>query len=188
MAEPDRTEAGQGSAGENADERDETADAQEPGTLEERLEEALREVAQFRELSKRAQADLVNYKRRVEEEKTDIRKYEKSRILLNTLPIVDDFERALSMVPDGSVASGWLEGLELVARKLQQLLEMEGVKKIDAQGVQFTPTEHEAVAYEEAPDGVEEGIVVSVVREGYKLNDRILRASQVTVARAKETE
>lgn len=121
MSDLGETAAGPSSASDNKKDNSEAMDSLEQIPLEEQLEEAVREVAQFRELSKRAQADMVNYKRRVEDEKDGVRKHEKSRILLNTLPIVDDFERALEMVPDGSIADGWLEGLELVLRKIQQL-------------------------------------------------------------------
>ena len=177
------TDENAGSQGESAEAAEESLEpqTQEP-TPEERLEEALREVEQFREMHKRSQADLVNYRRRAEEERESVRKYGKSQLLASSLPVIDDLERALSLVPEDAVAPGWLEGLQLVSRKMRQWLESEGVTKIEANGVPFSPTEHEAVGYEPASDEVEEGHVVTVIREGYKLHDRVLRASQVTVA------
>ena len=180
MSEKDRPGAEEGPGEED---RDETVVGQEHSTFEEQLEEAIRDAEQFREMFKRAQADLVNYRRRAEEEKEELRRFGKSQLLLNGLSVLDDLERALEMVPEDAVVTGWLEGLHLVLRKLQQWMESEGVTRIEARGLPFSPTEHEAVGYENAPDGVEEGFVVSVMRVGYKLHDRVLRASQVTVAR-----
>ena len=157
-------------------------------SLEERLEEALREVEQFREMHKRAQADLVNYRRRAAEDRENVRKFGSSQILARSLPVMDDLDRALSLVPEDAVAPGWLEGLQLVSRKMQQWLESEGVTRIEANGVPFTPDEHEAVGYEPASVDIEEGHVVTVIREGYKLHDRVLRASQVTVAMPNEED
>lgn len=161
---------------------DELEPQTQEASLEERLEEALREVEQFREMHKRAQADLVNYRRRADEERENVRKFGSSQLLAGSLPVMDDLDRALSLVPEDAVAPGWLEGLQLVSRKMRQWLESEGVTRIEAGGVPFTPDEHEAVGYEPASGDVEEGHVVTVIREGYKLHDRVLRASQVTVA------
>ncbi len=172
----------------NAGPQDASAeDVSEPQTpeasLEEKLDEALREVEQFREMHKRAHADLVNYRRRAEEEREDVRKFGKSQLLASSLPVIDDLERALALVPEDAVALGWLDGLQLVSRKMQQWLESEGVTRIEAKGAPFSPTEHEAVGYEPSSGDIEEGQVMTVIREGYKLHDRVLRASQVTVAR-----
>ncbi len=158
----------------------------EDASLEEQLGEALGEIEKLREMHKRAQADLVNFRRRAEEEREDLRKYGKSQLLAGSLPMMDDFERALALVPEEVVTPGWLDGLRLVWRKMQQWLESEGVTRIEAKGVPFSPLEHEAVGYEAASGDVEEGHVVTVIREGYRLHDRVLRASQVTVARPSE--
>ena len=88
----------------NAGSQDASAeDVSEPQTpeasLEEKLDEALREVEQFREMHKRAHADLVNYRRRAEEEREDVRKFGKSQLLASSLPAIDDLERALALVP-----------------------------------------------------------------------------------------
>ncbi len=169
-------------------EPDAAAKTDEETLVQEQLEEALREKDQFRRMAQRAQADLINYKRRAEEEQTEIRRYGNSQLILKMLPIVDDLERALALVPDDAVAPGWLEGLTLVQRKIDSFLESEGVTKIVALGQPFAPDEHEAISYEISEDGAEEGTVVRVIQEGYKQHDRVLRAAQVTVARAPEKE
>ena len=155
--------------------------------VREQLEEALREKDQFRAMAQRSQADLANYRRRVPEEQEELKRNSSRRVILKFLSIVDDLERAISLVPDDAVAPGWLEGLQLVQRNLDNVLESEGVARIEAEGRPFEPREHEAVMYEETAD-CKEGMVVRVIREGYTLDDRVLRAAQVAVSRASESE
>ena len=160
-------------------------EADDPTLLGEQLDEALREKDQFRAMAQRAQADLANFKRRAAEEHDETRRNATSRLLLKVLSIVDDLDRGLALVPDDTTAPGWLEGMHLVQRNLSSILDSEGVTRMEAEGTPFEPREHEAVFYEETPDG-QEGIVVRVIREGYKAHDRVLRAAQVAVSRAPE--
>ena len=155
--------------------------------LQEQLDEALREKDQFRAIAQRAQADLVNYKKRVTEEIQESRRNATTGILLRTLSVVDDLGRALDLIPEETVAPGWSEGLTLVLRNLNTVLESEGVQRIEALGRDFDPREFEAVMYEETAK-VDEGTVVHVVREGYKHRDRVLRAVQVVVAKSPPAE
>ena len=170
-----------------ADDRLDTPDPDDPVQIEEQLAEALREKAQFRAIAQRSQADLANYKRRAAEEVVEARRSASTGLLLKVLSVVDDMERALAHVPESAVAPGWLDGLRLVQRNLSNLLDSEGVTAIEAQGRPFEPWEHDAVLYEETPDCAE-GTVVRVIREGYRLRDRVLRPAQVAVAKAPERE
>ena len=166
----------------------EQAPQEDDGALvREELEEALREKEQFRTMAQRSQADLANYKRRASEEMEELRRSAISRLLLKIISVVDDLDRALSLVPEDSVAPGWLEGLQLVGRNMNNVLESEGVTKIEALGQPFAPWELEAVQFEETTDA-EEGNVTRVLREGYKHHDRVLRAAQVIVAKKPEPE
>ena len=149
------------------------------------LEEALREKDQFRRLAQRSQADLVNYRRRATAEIEEVRRRASADILLKVIGVVDDLERALDMVPEDAVASGWLEGLNLVMRKMEGVLETSGVQKIEALGRPFEPWQLEAVHYAETSE-YEPGVVTEVFREGYMLNDMVLRAAQVVVAKEPE--
>jgi molecular chaperone GrpE len=153
--------------------------------MEEQLEEALREKDQFRRLAQRSQADLVNYRRRATAEIEEVRRRASADILLKVIGVVDDLERALDMVPEDAVASGWLEGLNLVMRKMEGVLETSGVQKIEALGRPFEPWQLEAVHYAETSE-YEPGVVTEVFREGYMLNDMVLRAAQVVVAKEPE--
>ena len=151
------------------------------------LEEALLERDQFRALAQRAQADLENYKRRTAEEREALRRFGQSQVMLKVLGVADDFQRAFEIIPDDAVAPGWREGLDLVRRGIDHLLETEGVTVIQAEGKPFQPSEHEAVFFEETTEH-EAGRVLSVVRNGYMHNGRVLRAAQVTVSKEPRPE
>ena len=164
-----------------------TKEAAETGLSEEEIEEALREKDQFRTMAQRAQADLVNYKRRAEEEREETRRAATSHLLLRILAILDDLKRALTLIPEDAVAPGWLDGLLLVQRNIEGILDAEGVSKIEVLGRPFDPWECEAVFHEETQEE-EEGRVTKVIRDGYKLYDnRVLRAAQVVVSKRPES-
>ena len=166
---------------------EEAQEADDGALLEQHLEEALREKEQFRAMGQRAQADLVNYRRRAAEERDEAKRTANSRLLLNILSIVDDMGRALALVPQDAVAPGWYDGLELVLRSINQILVSEGIVKIDAVGREFGPWEFEAVLHEET-DETEEGKIIRVLRDGYKHHDRVLRAAQVVVAKKPKSQ
>lgn len=151
------------------------------------IEDIERERDQFKAMAQRAQADLVNYRRRVEEEGQELQRNANANLIEKFLGVVDDFERAIDLLPEDAASAGWQEGLLLVKRNLENLLESEGVSKIEAAGKHFDPWEHEAVHYLETQDG-EDGTVVQVFRDGYRLHDKVLRASQVIVAKAPDVE
>lgn len=125
----------------------------------------------------RAQADFINYKRRSDKEKEELGEYSRAAIVQCVLPILDDFERAISAVPDEAVDANWVEGVKMIERKLRTILESEGLSCIEAIGEPFDPYQHEAVRQESG----EEGVVLDEVQKGYKFNDKVIRASQVVV-------
>ena len=152
--------------------------------LQARLEEAEREREQFKGIAARAQADLVNYRRRAEEEKDEIRRNAKSTLLMKMLSTVDDLDRALAMIP-GDESAGWGEGIELVRRNVVNTLDTEGVTKVETLGKPYDPAFAEALLFRETEDG-DEGSVIEVFKEGYMYKDRVLRAAQVVVAKRPE--
>ena len=156
----------------------------EADDLQARLEEAEREREQFKGIAARAQADLVNYRRRAEEEKEEIRRSAKSALLMKMLSTVDDLDRAIAMIPTDESA-GWGEGIQLVRRNVVNMLDTEGVTKVESLGKPYDPAFAEALLFRETEDG-EEGTVVEVFREGYMYKDRVLRAAQVVVAKRPE--
>ncbi len=134
----------------------------------------------------RALADFSNFKRRHEERQASVRQFAARDIIIKLLAIVDDFERALRASEKSHSYNSLKEGLELTLRKLQSLLETEGVKPIDAVGEQFDPAIHEAVMRVENGEYTENS-VVSEVQKGYMLASEVLRPSRVTVAVAPDT-
>ncbi len=151
-------------------------------TPEEEMEALKSEKEQLKSTLQRAQADLVNYRNRAEAERNDLLKYGNSRLLVRLLPILDDFNLALDQAPNSETPEPWLEGFRLIHRKLHSLMDSEGVTQIEAEGKSFDPSEHEALAQQESADH-EDGQVMSVVRDGYKLQGRVLRPAQVIVAK-----
>ena len=156
-------------------------EAEDGGILQEQLEEVDRERAQFKEMALRTQADLANYRRRVEEERDELNRSVAARFLLKLLPVLDDLQRALEYTPQKSQEETWLEGIRLIERSLQSLLVSEGVTTIEAEGQLFDPWEHEAMLSVDTED-CQQGTVVSVLRKGYKHHGKVLRPAQVTVA------
>ena len=163
-----------------------SGDPEELDIDKEHFDEVVREKEQFRAIAQRAQADLVNYRNRATQELEEARRTVKFALLTRFLAIADDLSRAVDSVPDDA-DQNWSEGILLVLRNLENIFEMEGIKKIDALGAQFDPYLHEALLYEENEDA-NEGEIITVIQEGYSINDRILRPARVVVAQALNSE
>lgn len=146
--------------------------------LQKQLAEAQSQAAEYKDGWQRALADFQNYKRRVEAENSETYHNAVGNIVRRYLPILDDLERALAHRP---ADQPWADGIELIYRKLQTILENEGVKRIQAEGQPFDPNFHEAIAQEPA-EGVESGTVVGVVQHGYVIGERVIRPAMVRVA------
>ena len=132
----------------------------------------------------RAQADLINYKRRNEQEKEEIGKFANSVLMLNLLPILDDMERAFASVPSHLAKLSWVEGIRLIKHKLWASLEAQGLSQIKAQGEPFDPNLHEAAMHGKG----KEGMVIEELQKGYKLHDRVIRPAMVVVGNGEEEE
>lgn len=132
----------------------------------------------------RERADFSNYKKRIEQEKKESLTWTNAELIKSLLPVVDDMERAFSMVDPGFKDTSWVEGFTQIQRKLQEILRDHGCTEIECVGQPFDPNLHEAVAYDEG----DEGIVIAEHRKGYKMNDRVLRAPQVSVGKGKNEQ
>jgi molecular chaperone GrpE len=129
----------------------------------------------------RAAAEFANARRRAELRADHEVRAAKELILGGFLPVVDDLARALLAVPAGDETQSWSEGFSLIQRKLDGILERQGVTAIQAEGQPFDPALHQAVIMEEV-DGVPSGTVVQELQKGYLLDGRVLRPSMVKVA------
>ena len=170
-------------AGQNHEEAQEPAEptpSQAPD-LQAELEEAQAQAAEYLDGWQRARAEFANYKKRVEAEREELRRAGNETLLLKLLPVVDDFERAFQTLPEETADRPWVNGITMILRKLQVILESEGVVSIEAVGQPFDPQRHEAVIQEETGDHPD-GYVMAEVRRGYRLGERVLRPALVKVA------
>jgi molecular chaperone GrpE len=143
--------------------------------LEEEKEKAQSYLASWQ----RAAADYQNFKRRVDQEREELSRLGNAALIINFLPLVDDLERALENVDMRLAGLTWLDGIRLIHRKFQALLEMNNVTEIEADSQDFDPNLHEAVMFGQG----EEGKVIGVVQKGYKLGGRVLRPALVVVGK-----
>ena len=151
------------------------------------LAEANEEIARQMDAVQRGRADLANARRRHDEDRLNIQQQANSRLLVQLLPIVDELDLAVNHLenngqePQAEPASeSWVQGVRLIQRKLTSFLESQGVVRIEALGQQFNPEVHEAVGMTSV-DGAESGSIVEVLRQGYRLHDRVVQAAQVVV-------
>ena len=159
-----------------------TEEVDELTALQQELEEQKAKAAEYLDGWQRARAEFANYKRRIEKEQEDMIKSANGALIAKLLPVMDDFERAFQTLPLDLMGMTWLEGTALIQRKLQVLLEQEGVTVIETEGQMFDPTLHQAVTHEES-EKHEEGQIMGEVQKGYKIGDKVLRPSLVRVAR-----
>jgi molecular chaperone GrpE len=146
--------------------------------LEAKLADAEAKSAENLDGWQRAVAEFQNFKKRLERDRETDQATMKADLIRKVLPILDDLERALQSRPSDDA---WFNGIELIQRKLQSILEAEGVKRMEAEGAAFDPNFHEAIS-QEPVDGAESGRVVAVVQNGYMLGERVIRPAQVKVA------
>lgn len=149
----------------------------EPEALAKQLAEERQRAESFYASWQRSAADFVNYRRRTEQERADATRFANAMLIVNILPVLDDLERALQSVSKELAGLTWVDGIQIIYRKLQMVLEAQGLKPIEAVGKAFDPNAHEAVL--RVPG--EEGIVLAELQRGYMLHDRVIRPSLVKV-------
>ena len=130
----------------------------------------------------RSQAELLNYRKRKDEEVDRMLKYAEEDVLKGFLPILDNFERAISMDDDNlnDEVSKFLEGFKLMDKQIRELLSKFEVKEIEALDKEFDPTYHQAVVMDKVK-GKKSGTVLEVMQKGYMYKDRVLRHAMVKV-------
>lgn len=167
---------------ETAEAEDEAVEetTEEP-SLEEQLAQAQAEAADYKDRWMRSQAEFANARKRMEKQRADAYTNAKADIVLKLLPVLDDFERALANAPEAIREDSWYEGIELVERKMQMVLEGLSVSPVAAVGEPFDPNWHEAIS-QEPSDEHESGTVSRELQKGYKIGDRVIRPSLVVVS------
>jgi molecular chaperone GrpE len=143
-----------------------------------RLTEELKEMS---EKYLRLYAEFDNYKKRVNKDKEELLKYGQESLLYELLTVIDNLELALKHASD-EVSTGLIQGVEITYKELMKTLEKFGLTAVEAEGENFDPSVHHAMSQVERDD-VEENIVVEEYRKGYKLKDKVLRPSLVSVSK-----
>jgi len=159
----------------NADDSAQTPEADEKNPLE----EALAQVATLKDQLLRTVAEFENYKKRTLKEKMELIENGGSKTVTAILPVLDDFERAVADQSNDPKAIK--EGVEMIFSKFVKTLESLGVKKIEAQGLDFDTDYHEAVAMVPGMGDDKKGKVIDCVQTGYTMNDKVIRHAKVAV-------
>ena len=156
-----------------------------PMQLETDPSSARNEVEEWRDRFMRKAAEFENYRKRMDKEKADLRIMSQSAILLELLPVLDGFDRALKYFREAKGGADsieqYQEGVDLLYRQALDTMSQAGVTPITAEGKPFDPYLHEALSRHETSEA-DEGIIVAELRRGYTFKDRLLRPSQVVVA------
>jgi molecular chaperone GrpE len=159
-----------------------SARAEGSGPENQELEDALVKAQEYLEGWQRARAEFANYKKRVDRDQAHTYQLAAGSVIRRFLEGVDDLERALKNRPRDGEGAAWAEGIELIYRKFLNILEAEGVKRMEAQGKEFDPNLHEAITQEDSAEH-KSGYIIEVVQQGYLIGDRVLRPALVRVAR-----
>jgi len=150
-------------------------------TLEEMIEHYENQITELKDQLLRNQADLENFKRRLNDERIKDNKYRSQSLATAILPALDNFERALSVEVANDEMKNFLEGFKMIHGQFIESLVGEGVEIIEAEGQAFDPNYHQAVIQEEV-EGTEAGLVLAEMQKGYKLKDRVIRPAMVKVS------
>ena len=180
-AEPEATAEGEDEA--VTERADETGpEAGEEDAIAADLAKARAEAESYLDDLRRLQADFDNYRKRTLREQTARTASASQALVARLLPVLDNFELAVSAAEQSRDFDRMLKGVEMVLGALREVLEGEGLVKIEAEGKPFDPERHEAVIAVEQED-TEPGMVVDIVRAGYELRGKVLRPAMVKVAK-----
>jgi len=161
-----------------------TEQAEDLEALQQALAEEKEKAERYLANWQRSQADLQNCARRAEQEKCETVEFANRMLILDLLPILDDFERALASLPVELDRQNWTDGVKLIYNRLKTVLEAQGLAEIKAKGECFDPYFHEAAGQVDGEDDV----IVDEIRKGYQFKGKLLRPSMVMVGRAKENK
>ncbi len=149
-------------------------------TKDAEIEELKKKLYEEENRRLRVLADMDNVRRRAMLDKEALQKYRSQEVLMNLVPVLDNFERGLSVKAESEDAKSLLTGMEMVFRSLEEALKSSGLTEIEAAGIEFDPNIHQAIMTD-SDENFPSGSVLEVLQKGYKLNDRVLRPAMVKV-------
>ena len=142
-------------------------------------EEFEQQIAELTEALQRERADVINVRRRHDEQIVNLKTVAKASVVRQLLPVIDNFERALKHVPADLEKNDYIKGVQGVVKQFEATLKEIGVHRIKTVGEPFNPVDHEAISMEEG-DGTTE-VVFEELQAGYQLGDEVIRHAMVRV-------
>jgi molecular chaperone GrpE len=149
-------------------------------TAEDRVITLEAEVHEWKDKYLRSMAEFENYRRRSIQEKSDWIKLSTEKLAMSVCDVLDNFERALMQLKEDHKGDSVVKGFIMIEQQLRQVLDKEGVKKIECLGKDFDPVYHEALAH--IPSELEENMVAAVIQNGYTMHDKVIRPARVAVS------
>ncbi len=165
----------------NADEQEHKKTKHKKDKNEVLVQELGEKLIELTDKHLRLQAEFDNFRKRTMKEKADLIKSGGESVLINILPVVDDFERALVSLKDVSDDDAGKKGTQLIYNKFSEFLKQSNIKEIDAINQEFNVDLHEAITKIPAPDETLKGKVVDVLQKGYLLNEKVIRFAKVVI-------
>lgn len=144
------------------------------------LEELEEKVKFLEEETLRAKADLINYRKRKDDEVSNLLKYANADIIISLLGVIDNFERVINNKVDSEELNSYLEGFRLIYNQVKDILIANDVKEIDAIGKEFDPVFHQSISVRK-DERKESGVVLEVYQKGYTYKDKVLRPAMVII-------
>ncbi len=160
----------------------ETSEEESNQTEEEKkIEELTLQVSDLNDKYLRLTAEYDNYRKRTLKERMELTKSAGEGLLKGILPVVDDFDRAVSHLNEASDLNAVKEGIDLIYNKFKEYLKQNGVSEIEAKEKDFDTDLHEAITKIPAPSDEMKGKVIDCIEKGYMLNDKVMRFAKVVV-------
>ncbi len=150
-------------------------------TSHEKIEELQSIIEQKNDQLLRLHAEFDNYRKRTLKEKMELTKSAGESILINILPVIDDFERAIKSIEGATEIDPVKEGINLIYKRFNEFVKLNGVKEIEAIEKEFDTDLHEAITKIPSPNDELKGKVVDVIQKGYLLNDKVIRFAKVVI-------
>ncbi|HPF52045.1 MAG TPA: nucleotide exchange factor GrpE [Draconibacterium sp.] len=146
-----------------------------------KIEELEGQLQEIQDKHLRLQAEFDNFRRRTLKEKADLIKSGGETVLVNILPVIDDFERALDVMKEVADEDAGKQGTLHIYNKFKEFLKQNNIKEIEAQNQPFDVEYHEAITKIPAPSDELKGKIVDVVQKGYCLNEKVIRFAKVVI-------
>jgi molecular chaperone GrpE len=164
---------------------EEPAKKENQSDLKSKLQEKDKEAKDYYDRYLRLSAEMENFKKRAEKEKSEIYKFANENILKELIPVLDNLERALDHGQETENAQALLSGVEMIHKAFWAVLEKYGLTRVEALGEEFDPNLHEAVMVQEDAERPP-GVVISQLQKGYRLHNRLIRPAMVVVSKKPE--